>query len=366
MSAWLYLTDEGSAAPSAQWPCCLVSATGEQTFSSLNELAATLQAQSIVLVLPMEMCCWVHTEKWPSRRRPDVQAVAFAVEEQLSEDLETLHLSIGTRDRLGRYGVWVINRKRFAQVLALMADLGIRLSAVQVDADRLPCDQPYGVWWLGRWLIGGAQNVRMALPSSALENVKARLPDTTCWLDSGFEVMHGQASTIQPSNLLQGDFSQKPRRATWMTVLLSALLLFALSWGSIQARGSFYEAQAQRLYTISEQRFRNLYPQQTRIVDLSAQFQAMQKHNRTIPQDTQISRLSKLTEQVIGASGVEVQRIEYRLAEGWKLQLTTSSFEHLELLRERGKSSGFPIRLGTASKVQQRVEAVLTLEDPQS
>ncbi|MNG06056.1 GspL periplasmic domain protein [compost metagenome] len=70
----------------------------------------------------------------------------------------------------------------------------------------------------------------------------------------------------------------------------------------------------------------------------------------------------KLTEQVIGASSVEVQRVEYRLADGWRLQLTADSFAQLEQLRERGQSSGLPIRLGGASKVQNRVQATLILE----
>ncbi|WP_095078038.1 type II secretion system protein GspL [Pseudomonas sp. Irchel s3h17] len=362
MTTCLYLTPEGAVEPSTQWPCCLVPATGQHRILTLAEAAEALDGQAVDLVLPVEMCSWLHTEKWPSRRRPDVQAVAFAIEEQLSEDLENLHLSIGVRDRLGRYGVWVIDRQRFAQLLALVIEQGITLNAVQVDADRLPRDQAYGVWWLGRWLIGGALEARIAVSAPALTVLKPRLPETMCWLDDGYQALHGPAGAGRPVNLLQGDFARRRWRLPWITALLSIALSCTLAWGFMQVRSSYLELQAQRLYAESEQKFRALYPQQTRIVDLSAQLKALQKHSRTDTQLTQIARLLKLTEQVIGASSVVVQRVEYRLADGWRLQLTADSFAQLEQLRERGQSSGLPIRLGGASKVQNRVQATLILE----
>ena len=44
-------------------------------------------------------------------------------------------------------------------VRAKMDELGITVSAVQVDADRLPNDQAYGVWWLGRWIADGSPDL---------------------------------------------------------------------------------------------------------------------------------------------------------------------------------------------------------------
>ncbi|MBC2688489.1 type II secretion system protein GspL [Pseudomonas kielensis] len=362
MTSWLYLSAEGLSEPSAQWPCCLVTESGEQLALTLAEAAPKLQGQAVGLVLPMEMCGWLQTETWPSRRRPDVRTVAYSIEEQLCEDLETLHLCLAPRDRLGRYGLWVVNRQRFAQVLALMARLGITLALVQVDADRLPNDQAYGVWWLGRWLIGGAVPARLALSAPELALLRPRLPEITCWLEDGYPALHGQGTQRQPINLLQGEFARRHRRFPWAAAGFSSLMMFTLAWGFMQARSSFLEAQAQRLYAVSEQRFRDLYPQQTRIVDLSAQLKVLQKHSRADTQDTQVARLLKLTQQVIGASSVDVQRIEYRLTEGWKLQLTADSFAQLEQLRERGQNSQLPIRLSGASKVREGVQALLTLE----
>ena len=64
----------------------------------------------------------------------------------------------------------------------------------------------------------------------------------------------------------------------------------------------------------------------------------------------------------IGASNVDVQRIEFRESDGWKVRLTANSFTELELLRERGRQQGLPVRLDSASKEGDRVQATLTLE----
>ncbi|MNP51275.1 GspL periplasmic domain protein [compost metagenome] len=69
-----------------------------------------------------------------------------------------------------------------------------------------------------------------------------------------------------------------------------------------------------------------------------------------------------LVEQVIGASNVEVRRIEFREGDGWKVQLTANSFAELELLRERGRQQGLPVRLDSSSKEGNRVQATLSVE----
>lgn len=362
MTTWLYLTAEGSAEPNGQWPCCLVSTTEAGPLLPLVEAAAAVRGQAVDLVLPMEMCSWLLTETWPTRRRPTAQAVAFAIEEQLSEELEALHLCVGARDEQGRYGVWVINRQRLAGVLALVAEWGMSVERVHVDADRLPSDQAYGVWWLGRWVLGGALEARLALSAAAQVHLASYLPAGICWDEDGHQALHAHLVTRQPTDLLQGTFARRRLRVPWVAAVFCVVASFGLGWGFMQARSGFYEDQAQRLYAMSEQRFRALYPQQTRIVDLPAQFKALQQRARPGAQETQVGRLLQLTEQVIGASSVDVQRIEYRLVEGWKLQLRADSFAHLEQLRERGQGSGLPIRLGSASKVQARVQAQLTLE----
>ena len=104
---------------------------GEKTAyeTSLNEAAEVLGAHDVQLILPMEMCSWLLTEPWPGRRRPSVQALAFAVEDQLADDLDDLHIAVGPLDAQRRYPLLVIERQRFKNVLAQLQARGLNIRA---------------------------------------------------------------------------------------------------------------------------------------------------------------------------------------------------------------------------------------------
>ncbi|MFL6969508.1 type II secretion system protein GspL [Pseudomonas alvandae] len=366
MKTWLYLTAEGLDAPSANWPCCVWSPAGERRRLPLHEAAGELDGRLVDVLLPMEMCSWLRSDPWPSRRQPRHQALAFAIEEQLSENLEALHISIGPRDRQHRYPMMVTQRARFQALLALLAGQGIDTRTVQVDADLPAGDQAFGVRWFGRWLLGGGLSARASLSARALAVIKPGLPEDIHWLDEerdcpGIDEWLLNARG-RPIDLLQGEFRRRRRPLPWRGASAVALGLLLLTWVFSEARIRFLDTEARRLYAQSEQQFRSLYPGQERIVDLAAQFQAMQSR-RVHSQDTQVARLARLAEQVIGASNVEVQRIDFREGEGWKIQLTVNSFVELEQLRERGEQNGLPVTLDGASKQNNRVQAILTLEN---
>jgi len=364
MKTWLHLSADGLAAPSAQSRCCLWRMPGDSRELLLIEAAQLLAGQAVHLLLPMEMCSGFRSEKWPSRRRPTPQAIAFAIEDQLAEDLDALHVCAGERDRSGCYPVLVTHKARFKALLQLLATLGVEVSRVHVDADLLPADSPGAVDWFGRRVLGG--ETRLAMSAQALTTVEPMLGAPLQWLDEPAskavieQALWGRKS--QPINLLQGEFRQGKRAWPWSTVAIAAGLLFMLSWGFKEVRIQYLEGQAQQLYGQSVQRFQALYPQQTRIVDLAAQLKALQGQGASHA-PTPLSRLVSLTEQVIGGGDVDVQRLEFRAGDGWKVQLTANSFSELEQLRERGQQSGMPVRIGNASKDGSRVQAVLILED---
>ncbi|MHC8303833.1 type II secretion system protein GspL [Pseudomonas sp. PB3P13] len=366
MNTWLYLTPEGCAEASNEWPCCVWSGAGQRQLLPLNQVAQTLQGQTIMVMLPMELCSWVRTDPWPSRRRPSTPTLVFSVEDQLSEPLEQLHLSAGPRDRDGRYPLMAINRDRFARVLALLAESGIEARSVFVDADLLPADQPRGVWWFGRWLLGGALNVRMALSKADLQLLGPALSNDALWLDErqgtdAFEQWMTARNT-QAIDLMQGDFAARRKRLPWRPACLALLTLLLMTWAAGETRIRFLASETQHLAGRNEDRFKALYPDQQRIVDVATQLKMLQSP-RIEPQNTRISGLVKLVEQVVGASHVEVRRIEYRVGGGWKILLTANSFAELEQLRERGRQQGMPISLDSASKQSDRVQATLSVED---
>lgn len=364
MKTWLHLSPEGLVAPSAQWPCCLWRAPGDNQRMALIEAAQSLAGQPVHLLLPMEMCSALLTEPWPSKRRPSAQAIAFAIEAQLGEDLDGVHVCVGRRDRKGGYPALVTDKARFTALLQLMVALGIQVVSVQVDADLLPDDSTAAIRWYDRRVVGG--NVRLALGEQALKALEPLLAEPVDWLDEPASLLlieaalwGGRGDSI---DMLQGEFGRARRAWPWSTVILAASLIFILDVSFKQARIHTLNEQARQLHEQSLQRFQALYPQQTRIVDLRAQLDAMQAQGANAP-TTALARLVRLTEQVIGGGDIDVQRIDFRAGDGWKVQLTAASFNALEQLRERGQQSGMPVRIGSASKDGNRVQAVLMLEE---
>ncbi|PKA69792.1 general secretion pathway protein L [Pseudomonas baetica] len=367
MKTWLYLTAEGLPKASPDWPCCFWRDDEAPNLMPLANAATVLAGASVMLILPMEVCSWWLTDAWPNRRRPSVQALTYAIEDQLAQELDSVHVAVGRSDATRRYPLLVIDRQWLETLLVLLKSLGIEPASCYVDADLLPDDQPCGAWWFGRWIVGGTQQARLALTDQGRETLKENPASPVHWLNTPGSALTALSTVLARQSrhaidLRQGEYAQSQRRLPWSLVGVAVGLTFLMLWGFTQARSHFLEQQAGLLYADSVERFRAIYPQETRIVDLAAQLRALQSQGDT-NQQTRLARLHSLAEQVIGGSSVEVQRIEYRAGEGWKVQLTANSFAELEQLRERGRQSGMPIKLGSASKDQNRVRAILTLEE---
>lgn len=365
MSTWLYLTPEGLNDLDGICPVRYWSDDGSERSCPLSEAGNALSGVGVQLILPMELCSWLRSEPWPGRRTPRAQVLAYAVEEQLSEDLDQLHLAIGKPDRERRFPLLIISKPTLLGILDAFQRAGIQVIDVWVDADRLPTDRPYGVWWSGRWMLGGSIEGRLALSEQALDVMRHRLPIDIRWRDERSDDCPGLSALLSASNrdsinLMQGEFRPTRQGWLWGPLLLAMMGVFLLSWGFSLARAQHLESLAGQLYEQSLQRFHSLYPDQTRVVDLSAQLKALQ--GNAAEERGPMSALLQVAEQVVGGSGVQVQRAEFSATEGWTLSLNAGSFDALERLQERGVQSGLPVRLEGASKSRDGVKALLTLQ----
>lgn len=364
MKTWLHLSAEGLAVPIGEWPCCVWRAADDCRPICLAEAAREVEGLAIQLLLPMEMCSALRSEAWPSTRRPKAQAIAFAIEDQLGDELDAVHVSVGQRDAADRFPVLVTHKARFKALLHELTTLGIQVDRVHVDADLLPGDGRVAVDWYGRRVVGGP--VRLAMSVEALKALEPLLDEPLQWLDEGQSQAYIERALWggqgQPINLLQGEFGRVRQAWPWSTAALAAAVVFVIDWGFMQARIQYFEGHARSLHGQSVERFQALYPQQTRIVDLAAQLKAVQGQAPHTPQ-TPLVRLVSLTEQVIGGGDVDVHHMEFRRGEGWKIQLVAHGFSAIEQLQAQGRQSGMPVRVGNASKEGNRVHAVLMLED---
>ncbi len=75
----------------------------------------------------------------PARsKRQALQALPFVVEEQLADDIEGVHLSVGNKQATGAWPVVAFDREQMQQLFNLLMKHGITPYTVSVDAEMLP------------------------------------------------------------------------------------------------------------------------------------------------------------------------------------------------------------------------------------
>lgn len=344
MTAWLYLLPEGLDKPGAQWPCLLYRPGEPARATALDALGV----EPVRVVLPMELFGWLRTEPWPGRR-PSTLAIAYALEEQMAGDLEALQLFVTGADPTRRYCLWFTERERFASVMGVLQ--GVNLLAVHIDADLLPTQIPCGLWWGGRWLLGGALPARLALSTEGLALLKERLPGDMQWL--------GDDACWRPTRPGLDLMAGKPHAwlFPWRSVLASAMAMGLLASVFTLARAQHIDQQAQTLSQANTERFEHLFAQQRHVVDVATRLRLAQRPRQS-PQNTEMDRLAQLVTMIAASPHLEVERIAWRPGEGWAVDVSTVHPQALALLQPP-----LQVQPGTSAEGRSRA-TVVWAEDP--
>lgn len=214
------------------------------------------------------------------------QLAPFALEEQVSVDVELLHFAVGARDaQSGLVPVAVVDRERMQKWLARAAELGLEPRAMYAESDLTPL-LPGHVTLLfteGQLLLRDGAARPMALPAddpelalSALLGAERQLADTHLavyaspedWpgLEAGIESLRDRVASLKvqlyaggvlglyaqgiasttPVNLMQGEFKPQTRSGnTWLRWRTAAALLAGLL--VLHGAGTLWELRQLRL-----------------------------------------------------------------------------------------------------------------------
>ena len=376
MSHWLYLSPPASA--DAEWSLTWWQANTPAQHGSLAQAAAQLRGQPLNLLLPMEMASY-HQVSVPARSgRWLRQALQSALEEQVVDDLDDLHLAHGPMRDKKHCALFAIDRERLRQCLATLAEQGLHPVRVHIDADCLPADQPCALAWDHRWLIGGAAPARLALGDAELSQLAPLLPATLQWLgpqaptgvqghwqaqDAPWAVLsQGSAGAI---DLCQGAFARPgTRRWPWRALALVLVIGGAAHLAQTVGHRLLIEqrttALKQENLALWQQRFADDGP----VIDLPRQVQAKLRQQGQ-SQVGMTHQLSQLAEQW-GASGgglAVVHRLNFQQGEGWSLQVSAPDFADLQQLRERLVSQGLSVSAEASVRDSQGVNTRLKIKE---
>lgn len=334
----------------------VVCSDGQQVSSlSLADALVRFQGKSVALIVPVEHVASCAVALPAGSAHWQRQALPYAIEPLLAEEVEGLHLALGARMSDDRYRVVAIRRSLLHGWLAFLRDGGLRVAAIHVDADLLPTDVPSLCWDETRCLLAGTDELRLALPSSQLPlalnqlNVRCRVffqadavpmlpPDSAVSLEVVDAPLHAwlarhRAHTL---DLAQGAFAVKSRgglrHCKPVAAALALLLLAQLAFDGLQVW--LLNQQAAGYRQVNEAIYRELFPGEQRIINLKAQF------DQHLRQGTSASRfgdlLGEIAEAMPADTAMQLERLEFDSAQAQvTLQLHGGDAVDYETLQQR-------------------------------
>jgi len=150
MANTLLLRMPATIAEESEW--LLVDEAGERTGPRQRgplSLASTIaQRHRLVILVPSTDVMLAEPELPPGSGAKLARAVPFAMEEMVTEDIETLHFAIGRRGSNGTTAVAVVARTLMDSWRSQLAAAGLAPAAMHVDASLMPQNPGQTVLWL--------------------------------------------------------------------------------------------------------------------------------------------------------------------------------------------------------------------------
>lgn len=307
-----------------------------------------------------------------------VQAVPYALEEQLAEDVEDLHFALGKREPIsGDIAVAVIARRQIEAYLQQLNTIGLTPASLIPDMLAVPkTTEGWSLLYLKDIVLvrTGLQTgfaieidcLSIALQLALTEHqanppqqitvftgtqAATRLTDlhalgipiiektndksVLAWLAQGL-------IDDKPLNLLQNNYRSQDKIATlWRPWRLTAALL--VLWGALFMAKQWIDyrqlnQQRQALNAQIEKVYRDTFPQARKIVNPRVQMEQKLKALRAegnITQDEHFLTLfNKISTPLARTPGFQIKRIDYNQRH-FDIQLTVSNLQALEYLKQR-------------------------------
>lgn len=333
-----------------------------------------------------------------------VQAVPYALEEQLAEDIDNLHFAIGKRDAMGNMAVAIIAHKQMVTYLQQLTTVNLTPTVLIPDILAVPqLEQGWGILPIDNIVLvrTGAQAgfaiepqcLTTALSMALLEHktdlpqqlviftdthTPSLLPDLQELEIPIFEEVHETnrfAWLVQGIaknnflNLLQGTYRPHNKIVNlWRPWRLTAMLLILLSGLHIAKQIFAYQQLVQQRQILTaqiEKIYRETFPQTHKIVNPRVQMeqqlqQLRTQHNPQISTDHFLYWLNQLSTPLQQAPGFNPKQIDYQPGQ-LDFYLEIDNLQALEHLKQRLSRLGFTAEIQSATSRSQVVASRLRI-----
>lgn len=331
---------------------------------TLDEALACAAGRRLLAFAPAELVR-LCTVDLPIRSTARLRAaVPYALEDQLAEDIESLHFALGPRGPEG-VPVAIVARAQMRDWMSRFAAHGVRPERLLPEVLCLP-------WEPGCWtVLATAQRVLVRTGAAdgfscplellpgylslapvpdevrvrvhQVDGAPAELPGLprVDELVSGYadelELLIDTARSQRPLDLLQGEYSARAgigrRLRAWRLPAAMAALWLLVAGMSVLADAQALRREAAGLAEHNRQRWLQLFPQETRIADLRRQLDQKLAAAAGGSSDSGFLELLAVVAQVLpGIDGLQLQSLQYQNRELY-LSMQGTQLQALEALR---------------------------------
>ncbi|AOY87789.1 type II secretion system protein GspL [Marinobacter salinus] len=330
------------------------------------------------------------------------QALPYAVEEQIAQDIDTIHLALGSHTDEG-YRVAAIDQERMAQWVSLFSGWEyVRLDALYPDAALLPITN--GGWTIclagatalivsdrGEWLSLQSDNLGMFAHTMAVapsDDVVAEVPVTLYATEEEFEIQQTAISELiapgrlavsrkalelmplellahahhfhlcQPVNLCQGRYSTRSNKANpfkpWKPLIAVAAVWFAIQVALEVGMGFYYQQQADELEQKAMAIYQEAFPgdRKTNAGRVRRVLEGQMRVAGSQGPEADFITLMKYTgqqySQLPGAGSVSFNSVNYSRARGeLVVDVRADTYDRLSALRNGLAGQGLDAQIGS-------------------
>lgn len=372
----VFLPPAACSAVDPELPVRRVQSGAVEQLSFATAMPAADQAWRLILPVEAVTVCVVQLPTTKARWLQ--KALPFAVEELLAEDVELFHLCVGEPLADGRQRVYAVRRDWLGAWLALCG--ACQPQRIEVDADLLGGEGSQLLCLGERWLLGGSGEARLALQAQDWPQLQALCPAprvahvavgqaVPALVDECHELAQPYVWLAQQKaggNLAQGAFARREAAndlGRWRPLLALLGLWLVLQWGFNLVQGWQLQRQAEGYASASEALYRELFPDDNKLINLRAQFDQHLAEAAGSGQNLLLGLLDQAA-QAINAEGaqVRVEQLDFNAQRGdLALNLQAQDFAALERLRTRLQQAGLAVEMGSASREDNGVSARLVI-----
>ena len=357
---------------------------GSLPLVELNELTLKFPKATVIVLVPSSDCLVTRVKLPTSQRRQQLKAIPFALEEQIADDIESMHFALGKNLDDGQLPVIAVAKNKMSHWLSILEQAEISVTAMLPLSILL--DAPADAWSIyqkgdlylinqnGDCWTAGAEEAAMMLNLSLQNMTEDEQPNLLYWgsaeipdwimalgLTYSTQLIEDPDQDLlarfnpQCINLLQGDFErQDDWGAVWsiwnkvaVLAIVTILLKFTLMGFDIYRLNS----EQQYLKTEIAKTYHQVAPG-ARIVDPKKQMQQLLKQGRGAQNQSSsfLMMLSHVGNGIATIPGIRPTNLNYDSNRGEiRLDLLVSNLSLLDKLKANLVTKGLSIEVGGAN-----------------